>query len=109
MLIKLLAEYPDAPNGRVFGIHVRPERVGDGAAAGLPDLRWHDMRHRNAPRIERSGNVSPDQLGRHLRRTNPKTTFRYINPDRAARDRIVAALDELNDPALGPEDVPGVH
>ena len=44
----------------------------------------------------------------HLGHTNSKTTFRYINPDPAARARIIA-VDELNELALRPEDVPGVH
>ena len=75
------------------------------AEAGLPDLRWHDLRHTNATRVERSRRVSLRQLGRHLGHTSEKTTYRYVNQDLSDLEEIAAVLDELNERAAADEPV----
>lgn len=62
--------------------------------AGLEDLRWHDLRHTNATRIEKSKRVSIGQLGRHLGHADLRSTERYINQDEEAVVEIAAALEE---------------
>ena len=62
--------------------------------AGLTDLRWHDLRHTNATRIEKSKRVSIGQLGRHLGHADLRSTERYINQDEEAVVEIAAALEE---------------
>jgi integrase len=64
--------------------------------AGLQDLRWHDLRHTNATRIERSGRVSLAQLARHLGHSDTNTTYRYVNQDEDSIREIAAVLDEFN-------------
>jgi integrase len=62
--------------------------------AGLEDLRWHDLRHTNATRIEKSKRVSIGQLSRHLGHSDSRSTERYINQDEDAVVDIAAALEE---------------
>jgi integrase len=64
--------------------------------ATLKDVRWHDLRHTNATRIERSGKMSPGQLEAWLGHTDPKTTARYVNPDDEAISEIAGVLEEFN-------------
>lgn len=62
-------------------------------AAGLEDLRWHDLRHTNATRIEKSKRVSAGQLQRHLGHADRRSTERYINQDDDAVVEISEALE----------------
>lgn len=62
-------------------------------AAGLEDLRWHDLRHTNATRIEKSKRVSAGQLQRHLGHADRRSTERYVNQDDEAVIEIAEALE----------------
>jgi len=64
-------------------------------AAGLPDLRLHDLRHTFASHLVSSG-VSLPIVGRLLGHTQPQTTQRYAHladdPLREAADRFGSTL-----------------
>jgi integrase len=62
---------------------------------GLQGLRWHDLRHTNATRIEKSQRVSAGQLQRHLGHADRRSTERYVNQDDDAVFEISEALEEL--------------
>lgn len=83
---------------RIFKIkRVYPAWAAIREQTGLIGVRWHDLRHTNATRIERSGRVSLAQLGRHLGHANPRTTYRYVNQDDLSMAEIGAVLDEINE------------
>lgn len=82
------------PGARVFEVEsVKTAWTTLRRLTGLKHIRWHDLRHTNATRIERSKKVSHGQLSRHLGHTNLKTTSRYINQDVRSSREIVAALE----------------
>lgn len=72
--------------------------------AGLPDLRFHDLRHTAITRMVRGG-VSAAEAGKIAGHTQPVTTYRYINTDvesvRAAAQVLerygerISAVEEL--------------
>lgn len=61
---------------------------------GLSDVRWHDLRHTNATRIEKSKRVSAGQLQRHLGHADRRSTERYVNQDDEAVMEIADVLQE---------------
>ncbi|QOZ09535.1 site-specific integrase [Bradyrhizobium sp. CCBAU 51765] len=109
--IRAKAEAEAKKKGAELSPWVFPGRVGAGAqprhsiknawaeirkAAGLDDLRIHDLRHSFASVLASSGS-SLAIIGRLLGHTNPSTTARYSHlfddPLRAAADRVGAIVD----------------
>jgi len=84
-------------DSRVFGIvnNVKRSWTAVRKAAGLPDVHFHDLRHTNATRVERTGRVSLAQLARHLGHSDIKTTYRYVNQDEEAVTEIAEATEEV--------------
>ena len=66
-----------------------------GTDAGLEGLRFHDLRHTHATRLDDLGfslaKIS-GQLGHHV----VQTTLRYVNRDKTAVQQVAEALDALN-------------
>lgn len=63
-----------------------PAFVAVNEAAGIPDLRFHDLRHTAATRMIEAGVPEPT-VGRILGHKVAQTTRRYVNVDEAvARD-----------------------
>jgi integrase len=77
--------------------------------AGIPDLRFHDLRHTYATRLLQAG-VPIAEIARALGHADISTTYRYLNPDRlpgaqaATAARLEAFLASREQPAE-PEDV----
>ena len=69
------------------------------AIAGVPDLRFHDLRHTHATRLV-SKHLPLSEVGRMLGHTQANTTFRYVNPNVETARRAAAALDEFNSAAV---------
>jgi integrase len=83
--------------GRVFGItnNVSKSFTAVRQAAGLEDLRFHDLRHTAATRWVQGGLPLPE-VARLLGHTNLTTTYRYTNADSTTLRRAAAILDEYH-------------
>jgi integrase len=86
------------PEGLVFGIRdgVRVAFNSARIDAGLADVRFHDLRHTAATRLTAKG-LELAEVGRILGHSQPKTTYRYMNPDESTLRRAAAALDAFNE------------
>lgn len=82
---------------RVFGItdNVKRSFTAARAEAGLPDVRFHDLRHTHATRLV-ALHLPLSEVGRVLGHTQPSTTFRYVNANVETARRASAALDQFN-------------
>ena len=78
-------------------------------AAGLPDVRIHDLRHSFASYLASSGASLP-LIGAMLGHTNPATTARYAHllddPKRKAADTVGAIISAAETGDQGAEIVP---
>lgn len=85
------------PEALVFGISDNVKHGFDGVrrAAGLKDVRFHDLRHTAATRLVRS-HMPLSEVGRILGHTQANTTYRYVNADTETASRAAAALDAFN-------------
>ncbi len=87
---------PLNPDGFVFGVaNVKKAFSKARIVAGLPDLRFHDLRHTHATRLV-SGHVPLSEVGRVLGHTQANTTYRYVNANVETAKRAAAVLDEFN-------------
>jgi integrase len=82
---------------RVFGISDNVKRSFESAraAAGLPDVRFHDLRHTHATRLV-GAHIPLSEVGRVLGHTQVATTYRYVNANVETAKRASAALDTFN-------------
>jgi integrase len=64
-------------------------------AAGLPDIRFHDLRHTAATRLV-AAHLPLPEVGRVLGHTQANTTYRYVNANIETTRRAAAALDAFN-------------
>ena len=64
-------------------------------AAGLEDVRFHDLRHTAATRLVRGG-LPLAEVGRILGHTQPQTTYRYVNADESSAHRAATILDAMS-------------
>ena len=81
----------------VFGITDNVKRSFTAArnTAGLPDVRFHDLRHTAATRLVR-GELPLAEVGRILGHTQPKTTYRYVNADASTASRAAAIFHDVS-------------
>ncbi|HZI19384.1 MAG TPA: site-specific integrase [Pyrinomonadaceae bacterium] len=88
----------------VFGISDNVKRSFDGArlAAGLPDVRFHDLRHTYATRLI-SWHMPSLEVGRLLGHTQANTTYRYVNANEETARRAADTLDALRAANVAPE------
>lgn len=86
------------PNDLVFGIKVEVRGAFRRTCneAGLVGLRFHDLRHTHATRLDELG-FSLAKIGAQLGHTVVQTTLRYVNRDSAAVQQVAAALDRFNE------------
>jgi integrase len=74
-------------------------------AAGIEGLRIHDLRHSFASQLA-SGGASLPLIGALLGHSNPNTTARYahlfLDPLRAATERVGATIDAAGKPVVEP-------
>ena len=96
-LERLWEESPKDSRQRVFGIVSNVKRSFTAArkAAGLPDVRFHDLRHTHATRLV-ALHLPLAEVGRVLGHTQPNTTYRYVNANIETAKRASAALDAFN-------------
>jgi integrase len=64
-------------------------------AAGLVDVRFHDLRHTHATRLV-AAHIPLSEVGRALGHTQANTTYRYVNANVETARRAAAALNEFN-------------
>ncbi len=85
------------PDVLVFGITTSSKKgfAKVRTLAGLPDLRFHDLRHTHATRLI-SKHLPLSEVGRVLGHTQANTTYRYVNANVETARRAAAALDEFN-------------
>lgn len=69
-------------------------------AARIDDMRFHDLRHTHASRLDELG-FSLSKIGAQLGHTQIQTTARYVNRDRTGVRQVAAALDAFNTEFLG--------
>lgn len=88
---------PKHTDGLVFGIrdNARVAFCSAREAAGLYDVRFHDLRHTAATRLARSG-MSLSEVGRILGHSQPTTTYRYVNADSTTLVRAAEAIDSFH-------------
>jgi integrase len=81
----------------VFGIADNVKRSFEAARAdaGIPDLRFHDLRHTAATRLVQ-GHLALAEVGRILGHTSPVTTFRYVNADETTAQRAATILENFS-------------
>lgn len=87
----------------VFGIktEVRTGFKNACLAAGLQGVRFHDLRHTHASRLDDLG-FSLAKIGSQLGHTVVQTTLRYVNRDKTAIHQVANALDTYNSQAPTP-------
>jgi integrase len=87
------------PLALVFGILDNVKKGFHSARkdAGLPDVRFHDLRHTHATRLV-TAHIPLSEVGRALGHTQPSTTYRYVNANVDTARRVVAAIDAFNEP-----------
>jgi integrase len=105
----LWEQSPKDERQRVFGIINNVKRSFTTArnAAGLSDVRFHDLRHTHATRLV-GAHIPLSEVGRVLGHTQPSTTYRYVNANVETARRASAALDAFNaenEPTLRAPDV----
>jgi integrase len=83
-------------DGPVFGVATNVKRSFDAARteAGIPEVRFHDLRHTAATRLCQG--LPLPQVGRILGHVQPSTTYRYVNADADTARRGALILDHLN-------------
>lgn len=85
------------PDSLVFGIASNVKRSFQSVrlAAGLPDVRFHDLRHSAATRLVQA-HIPLSEVGRILGHSQPVTTYRYVNINRETARRAADALASFN-------------
>lgn len=92
---------PKIKDELVFGFtnNVKRSFTSARAAAGLPDIRFHDLRHTAATRLV-AAHLPLPEVGRVLGHTQANTTYRYVNANIETTRRAAAALDAFNQGAV---------
>lgn len=85
------------PAALVFGIKDNVKRSFDGSrrAAGLANVRFHDLRHTHATRLIERG-IPIAEVARQLGHRQLDTTYRYVNPDLESAQRVADATDAFH-------------
>jgi integrase len=93
-LYELSTKQPDA---LCFGIYNSVKKSFNSArkSAGLPDVRFHDLRHTHATRLV-TAHMPLSEVGRMLGHTQANTTYRYVNANVETAKRAAAVLNEFN-------------
>jgi integrase len=96
-LEKLWDASPRVSDQLVFGFtnNVKKSFTSVRTEAGLPDIRFHDLRHTAATRLV-AAHLPLPEVGRVLGHTQANTTYRYVNANIETTRRAAAALDAFN-------------
>lgn len=106
-LEKLWEQSPKDSNQLVFGFsdNVKKSFASARGQAGLPDVRFHDLRHTAATRLV-GAHLPLAEVGRILGHTQANTTYRYVNANVETAKRAAAALDAFNSEPVATEQAP---
>lgn len=97
------------PDALVFGVaSVKKAFSKARMVAGLPDVRFHDLRHTHATRLV-SRHLPLSEVGRVLGHTQANTTYRYVNANVETARRAAAALDQFNSNEASQEPKDMIH
>jgi integrase len=96
-LERLREESPKNRDFLVFGFtdNVKKSWTSVRTKAGLPDVRFHDLRHTAATRLV-AAHLPLPEVGRVLGHTQANTTYRYVNANIETTRRAAALLDAFN-------------
>lgn len=96
-LLALFAKSTQEPDSLCFGItnNVKTAFTSARRAAGLSDVRFHDLRHTHATRLATS-HMPLSEVGRVLGHTQANTTYRYLNANVETARRAAALIDSFN-------------
>jgi integrase len=85
-------------DARIFGVfdNVKKSFNTVRKAAGLPDVRFHDLRHTCATRLFQS-HMPIAEVARILGHSSISTTYRYTNADSQTQQRAADLLNAFND------------
>lgn len=102
-LERLYEMSPKRPDMLVFGIsdNVKNSFTSVRHAAGLDDVRFHDLRHTAATRLV-GASIPLPEVGRVLGHTQANTTYRYVNANMETARRASAALDAFHNAEAEP-------
>src|SRR5262249_26644838 len=97
-LEKIWEESPKVKDFLVFGFtdNVKKSWTSVRTKAGLPDVRFHDLRHTAATRLV-AAHLPLPEVGRVLGHTQANTTYRYVNANIETTRRAAALLDAFNE------------
>lgn len=100
LMIELERIWEESPKNRdqlVFGFtdNVKKSWTSVRTKAGLPDVRFHDLRHTAATRLV-AAHLPLPEVGRVLGHTQANTTYRYVNANIETTRRAAALLDAFN-------------
>jgi integrase len=95
--LETLKATAESDSSLVFGItsEVRGSFRNVCKEAGLEGVRFHDLRHTHATRLDELG-FSLAKIGGQLGHTVLQTTLRYVNRDKSAIQQVGHALDAFN-------------
>jgi integrase len=84
-------------NALIFGIsdNVKNSFIRAREKAKLNDVRFHDLRHTHATRLDDLG-FSMAKIAGQLGHTQLQTTLRYVNRDKSGIKQVATALDSFN-------------
>jgi integrase len=97
-LERIWEESPKVKDFLVFGFtdNVKKSWTSVRTKAGLPDVRFHDLRHTAATRLV-AAHLPLPEVGRVLGHTQANTTYRYVNANIETTRRAAALLDAFNE------------
>lgn len=95
-LKRLYENAPKDPEGLVFGIkdNFKNGFAATCKAAGIENLRFHDLRHTAITRMIEAG-MQPAEVMRVSGHTTPAMLWRYLNANSDTARRAADALDTL--------------
>lgn len=95
-LLSLYEQSTKNPDDLVFGItdNFKKAFMSARKVAGLPDVRFHDLRHTFASRAVKQ-HVPIATVGKALGHTQPRTTWRYVNNDVETAREVADAIAAL--------------
>lgn len=95
VLENLLNSFPQSKDDLVFGVsEIRKSFKSACKKAGLLDLRYHDLRHCHASKLDELGFSVPEIAGQ-LGHTQIQTTLRYTNRHKEGIQKVALALDSV--------------
>lgn len=101
-LVAFLKTRPEGDDVKVFPMasvkrsFATVKRLAGLEGFDMSGFRLHDIRHTTTTRLLK-GNMPLSVAGKLMGHTQPKTTWRYLNPDDESRDRAVEILSEDED------------